>query len=475
MTDTIEHIVASDPVSYSELLKLSSDPVFAELFQAVVTGDDVLQSLPAGRDERPELVAIRPARRTEPRRLIIALASSAAAAALLIAAVAAPGLRTLDRNHRVAATHGRQRAGLQGGTPTWHLVGYISPSWRTQPSVGLQRGFSLTCPDVTTCYAVDFQGDPQATGPEVEVTDDAGGIWRQLALPVTLSVFSPLACSDAETCALLGEDSSGNAVFLETSDGGQSWAATAGPSGLAFPKGLVELSCVSEASCVAVTWRRPEHAAGPGEAEIAYSTNDSGSTWAATNLPHHFVPFALKCAGSSMCVAVGSLDSPNGSPGMALYSADGGSTWNTASLPPTAGQLTLLSCANASDCLASFFNQFRMTNSVLVSTDGGQSWTPAPSPQQFITGLSCPSALQCWASGWGSSHGSGQPVAVFSRRGGSISYTSNGCRTWQQSQLPEGTGPVLDISCPTASNCYAIAAGHARSEPYRPILLAYGG
>jgi photosystem II stability/assembly factor-like uncharacterized protein len=463
MTDISEHIVASDPVSYSELLRLSSDPVFDELFQAVVTGDEVLQSPPAAGDERRELVAASRARWREPRRLIIALASSAAAAALLIAAITAPGLQTLHRSHAVVAAH---------GTPAWHLVGYISPSWRTQPSVGLQRGFSLTCPDVTTCYAVDFQGYPQATGPEVEVTDDAGGTWRQLALPVTLSVFSPPACSDAETCALLGDDSSGNAVFLETTDGGQSWAATAGPSGLTFPKGLVELSCVSKASCVAVTWRRPEHAAGPGEAEIAYSTNDSGRTWAATNLPDHFVPFALKCADSSMCVAVGSLDSPNGSPGMGVYSADGGSTWNTATLPPTAGQLTLLSCANVSDCLASFFNQFRMTNSVLVSTDGGQSWTPAPSPpQQFITALSCPSALQCWASGWGSSHGSGQPAAFFSRRGGSISYTSNGGRTWQQSQLPEGTGPVLDISCPTASNCYAIAAGHARSEP---VLLAYG-
>jgi photosystem II stability/assembly factor-like uncharacterized protein len=477
MTDISEHIVASDPVSYSELLKLSSDPVFDELFQAVVTGDDVLQSLPAGRDERPELVAISPARRTDPRRLIIALASSAVAAALLIAAVTAPGLRTLDRNHRAGATYGRQRAGLQGGTPAWHLVGYISPSWRTQPSVGLQPGLSLTCPDATTCYLVDFPAYPLATGPGVEVTDDGGGTWRQLALPLTLSVVSPVACSDAETCALLGDDSAGNAVFLETTDGGQSWAATAGPPGLTSQEQLVELSCVSRASCVAVAWWRPEHAGGPGEAAIAYSTNDSGSTWATTNLPQDFVPLALKCAGSSMCVAVGSLDSPNGSPGMALYSADGGSTWNTASLPPAAGQLTGLSCANASDCLASFFapasnSKIGMTSSLLVTADGGQSWTPAPSPpQQFITGLSCPSALQCWASGLGRSHGSGQPVRIE----GAISFTSNGGSTWQQSQLPEGTGPVLDISCPAASNCYAIARENARSEPVRLALLAYGG
>jgi hypothetical protein len=241
MTDISEHIAASDPVSYSELLKLSSDAVFDDLFQAVVTGDDVLQSL---------------ARRTEPRRLIIALASSAAAAALLIAAVAAPALQTADRNHHAVATHGRQ-PGPQGATPAWHLAGYISPSWRTQPSAGLQFGFSLTCRDATTCYAVDFQAYPQATGPEVEVTDDGGGTWRQLALPLTLSVVSPVACSDAETCALLGDDSAGNAVFLETTDGGQKWAATAGPPGLTSQKQLVELSCVSEASCVAIATGDP--------------------------------------------------------------------------------------------------------------------------------------------------------------------------------------------------------------------------
>jgi photosystem II stability/assembly factor-like uncharacterized protein len=475
MTDISEHITASDPVSYPELLKLSSDTVFDELFQAVVTGDDVLQSLPAGRDERPELAAVSPVRRTRPRRLVIALASSAAAAAVLMAAAAVPALQTAGGNHRAGAAHGRQ-PGLQGAAPAWHLAGYLSPSWRTQPGAGLRFGFSLTCPDAATCYAVDFPAYPQATGPEVEVTDDGGGTWRQLALPRALSVISPVACPDAGTCALLGDDSAGNAVFLETTDGGQKWAATAGPADLTSQEQLAEFSCTSEASCVAIGYRRPEHAGGQ-TAAIAYSTNDSGSIWTTANLPHNFVPFALKCVGSSMCVAVGSLDSPDGSPGMALYSADGGSTWNTASLPPAVGRLTRLSCASASDCLASFFapassNKTTITSSLLATADGGQSWTPAPSsPRQFITGLSCPSASRCWASGIDISHGPGQPA----RTEGATSFTSNAGSTWQQSPLPAGTRAVVGISCPTASNCYAIAFENARSEPIRPVLLAYGG
>jgi len=481
MTDISEHSVASDPVSYPELLKLCSDPVFDELFQAIVTGDDVLQSLPEGRDERPELVAVSPARWAHRRRLIIALASSAAAA-LLIAAVTAPSLQTLDRNHHAVATHGGQ-PGLQGATPAWHLVGYISPSWRTHPSAGLQFGLSLTCPDANTCYAVDFQvqGYQQARVPGVEVTDDGGGSWWQMALPLPLSVVSPVACSGAETCALLGDDSAGKAEFLETADGGRSWAATAGPPGLTSQEQLVQLSCVSEASCVAVAYGRTGRAAGPAGATIAYSTNDSGSTWTATNLPPDFVPFGVKCVGSSMCVAVGRLNSPAGSPGnlpgMALYSADGGSTWNTASLPPTAGPLTGLSCANDSDCSASSSapasdSKTGITSSLLITADGGQSWTPArSSPRQFITALSCPSASQCWASGLDSSDGPGQSV----RSEGGIWFTSDRGSTWQQSPLPEGTRAVADISCPSASTCYAIAVEHARGDLYRAVLLAYGG
>jgi hypothetical protein len=480
MTGISEHIAASDPVSYPELLRLSSDPVFDELFQAVVTGDDSVQSLPAGRDERPELVAASPVRRVQRRRLIIALASSAAAAVLLIAAIAAFGLQALHPNHRAAAAHGRQSTGLQGGAPAWHLVGYLSPSWRTQPSAGMQFGLSLTCPDTNTCYAVDFLADTQGG---LEVSHDGGNTWQQLGLPVMLVKATPPACLNAEDCAILGVESSGRSALLETADGGQSWTASPGPSGLTSADSLIDLSCVSKASCVAVALDR----SGPPWPSIAYSTNDTGGTWTEARLPQGFVPSRLQCDGSSMCVAAGRAGSPNdgtGSPpGMVIYSTDGGLTWKTASLPATVGPLARLSCASASDCLASFFNPanpFRMTNSVLVSTDGGQSWTQAATaPQSFITGLSCPSASQCWASGLlarRNSGGSGQSVSVF-LNGGLISYTSNGGSTWQRSQLPAGIGLVADISCPAESNCYAIAIQRTRSEPYRrvrDVLLAYG-
>jgi hypothetical protein len=422
------------------------------------------------------------------RRRVVALASVAAAVALLVALIAALGLRAPDRANQAVASNSRQHGSLPGAAPGWRLVSDISLSWRVQPGVSFQPGFSLTCPSTSTCYADDIEGvGTPGVEAGVEVTHDGGDTWQRSVLPVELSDATRLVCVNAETCAVLGIDSSGSATLLKTSDGGQSWTPSRGPSELTSTSGVAELSCMTTASCVVVA----SDPSGQTGAAAAYSTDNGASTWTESDLPSDFVPGALQCVSLSTCVTVGFRQSPEGSPasppGVALYSSNGGLTWTTSSLPPTPGVLTRLTCADASDCTASFFNK-PSTRSVLVSGDGGRSWTEAKSsPRAFITGLSCPTASECWASGIPLPSGSRQPVPVLKGEG-IISSTANGGDTWQNTEVPGRIGAVVDISCPTQARCYAIGIKQpprasytvnsttpaAPSRPLIAVLLAYG-
>lgn len=484
MTDIREQLHGSDPVCFSALEKLSSAAVFDELFHEIVTrGDEDFESLPDRQPEETHVAHLGARRWAKNRRLVLAVVSSAAVLLLLAALLAAPGQRTPGRRApgRTSQPAGHPRS-ARVARP-WRLVGDISTSWRMQPSRGFQVGLFLTCPTASTCYANNEFGSPTAAA-QVEVTYDGGGTWQQLDLPVTLSDATRLVCVNGETCAVLGIDTSGAATFLETTDGGKTWATSRGPNELTSPASVADLSCWSATSCVVIA----SDPSGETGAAAAYSTVDGGDKWTWSPLPQNFVPAALQCVGPSVCATVGFLQSPEGTPSappaVAFSSSDGGLTWTKAPLPPTSAALTQLSCPTVSDCVATFFDKPGSAQTVLISHDGGRSWNQTgSSPQAYISGLSCPSASDCWASGTLPLTGPPTPVPILGSRG-AISSTTDGGSTWQSAQLPSGTGPIVDVSCPTVSNCYAIALQHPRPwtapsapsdhGPFTAVLLADG-
>jgi hypothetical protein len=239
----------------------------------------------------------------------------------------------------------------------------------------------------------------------------------------------------------------------------------------------------SPASLSLPTRTRPER--------LAFVTNDGGATWTDSSLPTDFVPTGLQCVSAELCVASGFTQSPDGSsttvPGTMLYSSDDGATWAAASVPPGIGPLGRVSCADPTDCVASFFGDDGSSSEIIASTDGGQSWSEAAAsglPAALITGLSCPTAGACWAAGMvragsGGSDGSREMADIDVTLGpgaaGIVESSSDSGQTWQSQQLPQGVLMVLDITCPSDTSCYALAIQTASpGSPASFVLLANG-
>ena len=136
-----------------------------------------------------------------------------------------------------------------------------------------------------------------------------------------------------------------------------------------------------------------------------------------------------------------------------------------------------MSCPSASECFAAGFG--RTNNSVsavlLGSTDGGRNWQAETLPSGLglsqngsLHALSCPSASECFASGSG---------GTASHSGAVLLSTSDGGRSWRSDTLPSGLGlsqgSLHALSCPSVSECFS--SGYGRTRGYANLaLLRYG-
>lgn len=404
----------------------------------------------------PRRLRARAAHRPRPR-LAVPSVLAAAVVVLVVVLVVALGVGApKGDSHHESATRGQH--GLIH--PTWKLVSDLSASWSVVSGAGLEPGAFLACPTPGTCYASTLTEGPPGSYSlsysQFEVTHDSGNTWQHSNLPVTLSAATPLSCVDADTCATLGIDGSGQSEFFETTDGGESWATVAGPSELSGSIGPALLSCTSATACIAVV-KGPKGSAGPA---VAYITSNAAANWTESPLAAAFFPSSLQCFSSGACIAAGLSETPQGNVGGILYSTDGGATWASAAVPSGLGEAISLSCADSSDCLASSRDVGSaatslvgsVRTSLLASTDDGASWQLVDAtglPSGLVTGLSCPDTSDCWAAGFAAPDGPGLQ--------GFLASTADFGGTWQQAQLPQGIAVVRDVQCPTSTHCYAVA------------------
>ena len=303
-------------------------------------------------------------------------------------------------------------------TLRWSLaVDNQQPSWQVEGSPN-PGSYSLVCPTQSDCYATS-PSSTSSTNPSgvVQISNDGGRSWHASLVAGAGSDLYGLTCPSALTCMITGEDFASGSLgvtMFSTNDGGTTWTHQAIPGG---SLGSSLLSCSSASQCVA-TMSEPGPG-GRGEQDEALVTSDGGAQWSTVPFPGTFRPYALQCSAGGHCVAVGQsptnyiIVSPSSmqGEGAAMVSDDGGLTWRTGQVP-TADMLTALSCADALHCFAVESSDTTasstpesgrtLSDSFISTTDGGQTWTltKGNEPDQWAIGsISCPTALDCWASG----------------------------------------------------------------------------
>ena len=267
--------------------------------------------------------------------------------------------------------------------PSWRLVSSTTSPFRSLPPGGQT---SLQCVTDTVCYS------PGATRSQLFRTTDGGQSWQATApIPVApTDGATPLfSCGDAQTCAVLGSPGTSIphalATFSRTTDGGRSWTTSSIPMPTGIPGAYPRrFSCGDALHCVlSVSGHAAPSGAGQGATGASVgtflSTADGGKTWAqATAVPSVAAAFVwtMTCTADGSCLAVAALGANPHSWVVGLSSRDWGMTW-VAGPPAVFNDAPILyaSCGDATHCmLVPLAGPAGAPYEVATTADAGQTW-----------------------------------------------------------------------------------------------------
>jgi photosystem II stability/assembly factor-like uncharacterized protein len=236
-------------------------------------------------------------------------------------------------------------------------------------------------------------------------------------------------------------------------------SGTVSVTGQPAPPGTGELgavACADAAHCVAVGVAGPNAAtsgttpSSSPDATVIVTSDDGGLAWTARPVSQVPPPAlsGIDCPRVVDCIAVGSTGSYPPA-GLVLTSRNGGTTWQQASSPAGAVDVTSVACSALDTCTA-IVNDGTVTWSA-TSTDFGATWTrDGDLPAGFEDGrdLSCPTGLTCLVAGnTPTTTGHGQGAIVISTDGGV---------SWAESTVPTGLGLLQSATCASSITCLAV-------------------
>jgi hypothetical protein len=268
----------------------------------------------------------------------------------------------------------------------------------------------------------------------VEISDNAGASLTSATVPTGTPSLDGVTCPDVTHCFAVG-----SSTILSSNDGGSTWAATSGG------QNLTGVSCRTDVSCAAVG------SLGSSGTSFIYTTN--GTSWATSDTPTGANAMGVSCT-TSICVAAG--ETP-------YVSDDGGGTWQSETVGGGIDGLFSVSCiAGTKICVAVGPNPAGLsgpaTGQLVVSTDNGSTWTNEDSNMGLGTAtareISCTASTYCGVAGL--------PVnnSQTDQFGPTLfAATDDSGATWAAPTGPSGfTDPTYDlgISCWAASNCVIV-------------------
>jgi hypothetical protein len=339
----------------------------------------------------------------------------------------------------------------------------------------------VTCVSASDCWAVAsyFNGSVQQT--LIERWD--GTSWTIVTSPNTSAsqnnILYDVSCVSGSECWTIGYYLADLAwqTLIERWDG-ISWTIVTSPStGPAQNNFLNSVTCASSSECWAV---------GFYDTGSAYQTlieRWNGISWTIVASPNTSATqenrlFGVTCASASDCWAVGRYVLPSGYAQTLIERWDG-TSWTIVTSPNTSATeenyLWDVTCASASDCWAvGSYGSGSGTGHTLIERWDGTTWaivaspnpTPSPLNYNFLKGVTCTSASECWAVGYHFTNGAYR--TLIERWDGTA---------WAIVNSPNTSATqynfLIGVTCTSASDCWAVGYHYDDSGIIRTLTEHY--
>jgi hypothetical protein len=359
---------------------------------------------------------------------------------------------------------------------SWAIV--ASPNSSATHSNAL---YGVTCTSASNCWTVGAYVNT-AGAPQTLIEQWNGASWTIVPSPNTsptkYNLLSGVTCTSASECWAVGyySNSSGYYQTLIEQWSGTSWSIVTSPNTSPTEYNLLSgVTCTSASECWAVGYYN--------SASGAFQTlieQWNGTSWAIVASPNtsptqNNILLGLTCKSASECWAVGYYGNGIGFADLTLIEQWNGTSWTIVASPNSGTQTNKLygvTCAAESACWAAsyYYENGSGLNQTLIEQWNGASWTIVTSPNagarepNFLNGVTCVSASECWAVGY-AYEGGPSPyyyqtlIERWDGKSWAIVTSPNASATWSN---------VLDsVTCTSASDCWAV--GYA----YDPTKLPY--
>jgi hypothetical protein len=295
--------------------------------------------------------------------------------------------------------------------------------------------------------------------------------------------FTGVSCWSATGCDAVGSNSTAENEIIGLVErwNGTVWEVQSTPKSTgAKEDNLESVSCRSASECEATGYAEVAE-----EKHITLAERWNGTAWSVQSTPttkgENSNLVGVSCASASECVASGFSQPSSGiyAPLAELWNGREWKILTTATLPKEDEQprFESISCPSAKDCIAvgGFFST-SMGSVPLVESYNGSTWTlqSTPSPEGSIgaglTGVSCSATSACTAMGGYYIVAENAERALIERYNGT---------SWQLQESPSPVGKpapkgshwaLSAVSCPTASSCVAVGS-YDESASGKKLLL----